>query len=236
MNVKKSKKELAENQKAILKLLMEKKYRQNELQNKLGISSPGLLYHLNILEKKKLIIKKTIQQIGNARINEISINPLQLQRIRSNLNLQIKKSTLITGFGKLGEGYRLPDESVDLLKKHHYKIERIACFTSIDALKIREEKISEENLIKISKYYLYDHNEYRNLDSYLFSELDGILREELKDANLLIDITPLTKLFSLILLKKSNEYDLPCFYIGKESKGNNKLIWMSNIKIEGELK
>ena len=123
-----------------------------------------------------------------------------------------------------------------LIKKTSLQDWKIACFTSIDALKIREEKISEENLIKISKYYLYDHNEYRNLDSYLFSELDGILREELKDANLIIDITPLTKLFSLILLKKSNEYDLPCFYIGKENKGNNKLIWMSNIKIEGELK
>ena len=235
MNIKKQKSKISERQKQILKALMDKSFRQNELQELLGITSPGLLYHLNNLEKYDLIIKETIQQIGNAKINEISINTFQLQRIREILNLKIKNCTLITGFGELGTGYQLPDASSELLKKHHYKINRIVCFTTKKAEAIRNEKLKEEKLVKIHHYYHYDYEEYRNLNSSFFSDVDGIILEEIKEANLLIDITPLSKLYSFEMLKKANKYGLLCFYIGQDEEGNDKLIWMSKIKIEGEM-
>lgn len=88
---------ISERQKEILKLLMEKSHRQNELQDALGISSPTLIYHLKKLEKKLLIRKELIQQIGNVKINEISVNPLYLEQIRNYIGLSRKQYTVITG-------------------------------------------------------------------------------------------------------------------------------------------
>ena len=235
MNIKKYKLKISDRQKEILKALMDKSFRQNELQQLMGITSPGLLYHLNILERYDLIIKETILQIGNAKINEISINPFQLQRIRYILDLKIKNCTLITGFGELAIGYRLPNASLELLKKHYYKINRIVCFTTKKAEAIRKDKLKEEKLVEIHQYYHYDYEEYRNLNSSFFSEVDDIILEEIKEANLIIDITPLSKLYSFEMLKKANKYGLLCFYIGQDEEGNDKLIWMSKIKIEGEM-
>lgn len=235
MDIKKYRPKISIKQKDILKALMDKSYRQNELQKLMGITSPGLLYHLNNLEKFDLIIKETIQQIGSAKINEISINPFQLQRIREILDLKIKNCTLITGFGELATGYRLPDASLKLLKKHYYKINRIVCFTTKKADAKRNEKLKEEKFVEIHQYYHYDYEEYRNLNSSFFSEVDGIILEEIKEANLIIDITPLSKLYSFEMLKKANKYGLLCFYIGQDEEGNDKLIWMSKIKIEGEM-
>ena len=236
MNSVNYKTKISERQKDILKALMDRNFKQNELQELMGISSPGLLYHLNNLEKYKLIKKETIQQIGNAKINEISLNPFQLQRIREILDLKIKNCTLITGFGELETGYRLPDISSNLLKNHHYKVNRIVCFTTKKAEAIREEKFKEENLLKIDRYYQYNYEEYRNLNSHFFLEIDSLILEELKDANLIIDITPLSKLYSFEMLKKANKYGLLCFYVGQDEKGNDLLIWMSNVKIEGEMR
>ncbi len=95
MNSNKYRLKISERQKEILRILIEKSYRQNELQQLMGITSPGLLYHLNILEKYDLIVKKTIQQIGSAKINEISINFSQLQRIKEILDLKNNEYALI---------------------------------------------------------------------------------------------------------------------------------------------
>ena len=236
MNSKEYKTKITDRQQEILKVIMNNPIRQNQLQELMRITSPGLLYHLNILEKYDLIVKKTIQQIGNAKINEISINPFQLQRIREILNLKTQNCTLITGFGELETGYRLPDVSLKLIENQHYKINRIVCFTTLKAQEIRSKNEAEEKLVKIHQYYPYNYEDYRNLNSSFFSEIDGIILGELKEANLIIDITPLSKLYSFELLKKANKYGLLCFYTGQDGEGRDKLIWMSNIKIEGEMK
>jgi len=51
----------------------------------------------------------------------------------------------------------------------------------------------------------------------------------------MIDITPLSKLYSFKMLKKANKYGLLCFYVGQDEEGKDKLIWMSKVKIEGEI-
>lgn len=227
---------LTDRQREILEYLMEKPFLQNELQDKLSISSPSLIYHLKKLEKKMLIIKKTIQQIGSVRINEISINPYKIQQIRYLLGLKIKHNSLITGYGEYGEGYRIPDVSYGLIKKKYFIIDRIICFTTPEAKKKRDENQVKYNLIDIDQHHTYEYSNYRNLDSIVFDQLDKIIHKEIQESDLIIDITPLSKLFSIILLKKANQYGLPCFYIGHDDKGNNKIIWLSEIKIEGKMK
>jgi DNA-binding MarR family transcriptional regulator len=229
--------ELSEKQITILNLLMEKNYIQKDLQSKLNLSSPGLLYHLNKLEKLNFIEKKTIQQIGNAKINEISLDPIQLQNIRRKLNLKADNCTLITGFGELKTGYKIPDETFKILHNKHYIIDKVVCITTKKGKMIRERKAKEEKLIEIDRFYSdFVYNDFRDINSTFFQELDNILRAELKESNLVIDITPLSKLYSFEMLKRANKYQLPCYYLGKDQNENDSLIWMTNIQLTGEYK
>lgn len=218
----------------ILKLLMEKPQKQNDLGQKLKITPPALLYHLDKMEYAGLIVKKTLYTIGNAKVNEIAINPTALQQIRKILGVKTTKMTLITGYGSLEMGYQLPDKALQLLKKI-YKIDRVVCFTSDDAKSIREQKSKTERLRPIDFSICYNYNEYRVLDSEVYQRIESILSEELKDSDVLIDLTPLSKLYSFKMLEIANKYNLPCFYIGSDENNEDTLLWMSNMKIIGEI-
>jgi hypothetical protein len=228
----------------ILKLLFEKPYKQNELQsvlqNKLKkpISAQNLSYHLGILDREQLIEKRIIAQIGNARINEILLNTGQLQYIRKLLKIEIQNFTLVTGFGRIEKGYLLPDICVSTLKKMNYMITRVICFTTPDSRQIREKMAGSEQLIPIDQYF--DHYDFdrdlNSLDSRFYQEeLDQILRTELKSANLILDLTPLSKLFSFKMLELANRYQLPCFFLGKNGSQEHAIIWMSGMKLEGKM-
>jgi DNA-binding PadR family transcriptional regulator len=228
----------------ILRILLEKPYKQNELQNTLekqlnkSISAQNLSYHLGILEREQLIEKKVIAQIGNARINEIFLNNGQLQRIRHLLHIEIQNFTLVTGFGRIETGYKIPDIIVRELKKFQIFITRIVCFTTSDARKIRDNQMNKEHLLTIDEYHdQYDFDrDYCYLDSDLYQHhLDEILRKELKTANLVIDLTPMSKLYSFKMLELANRYQLPCFFLGKNAQQSDLLIWMSGIKLEGKM-
>ena len=143
---------------------------------------------------------------------------------------------MLTGFGELADGYKIPDEAYALLQNKHYKIDRIVCFATEKAKAIREEKELSENLVKIDKYYAdYDYKDFRNPDSRFFQEIDSILREELKISDLVIDITPLSKLYSFEMLKRADQFKLACYYIGKDENEQDIVIWMTDIKLQGEV-
>lgn len=74
---------------------------------------------------------------------------------------------------------------------------------------------------------------YRDIKSEFFQEVENMLSEEMKSADIIIDLTPLSKLFSFKLLEVANKYFLPCVYLGINKKGNYELYSMSNMKIEG---
>jgi DNA-binding PadR family transcriptional regulator len=228
----------------ILRLLFQSSYRQKELQEKLGeqlhkkITPQNLFYHLNVLEKEGLIEKHIVAQIGNARINEILLNTAQLQRIRKLLGIEVKNLTLITGFGKLGTGYLIPDIVYNALVDMGLKITRVVCFTSPDALKVRTQKQSTENLLEIDQFHDHYHYEtdYCNLHSDLYQvDLDLILRKELHEADIILDLTPNSKLFSFKLLEFANQYQLPCFFLGRGENNKELLIWMTGMKLEGKM-
>jgi hypothetical protein len=199
----------------------------------LGISAPALLYHLDALAAQRLILKTTIAQIGNARINEISINPPALQQIRQILGLGSAGLTLITGFGKEGNGYRIPDIALRLLEGQGYSIKRIVCFSSPDAKIIRDAHENDEYLFQLDQYHLFDYVDYRNFSSTFFQQVESLLDEEIQAADVLLDLTPLSKLFSFKLLDIATRYHLPCFYLGQNSSGEYFLMWMSQLQILG---
>lgn len=218
----------------ILLLLLQKNYIQKDLQKALKMTSAGLLYHLNKLEEFNYIKKKTLQRFGSAKINEISIDPIRLQHLRWDFNIKTEGTTLLTGFGELNDGYMIPDESLSLLSKSHFNITRIVCITTRKGKNIRLKKQKEKNLNRVAKYYSdYEYLDFRNINSPFFKELDNLLRKELFTSNIIIDITPLSKLYTLELLKRANYYKLACFYIGKDENGDDSIMWMTDVQLNG---
>ncbi|MCP6718679.1 MAG: hypothetical protein KJI71_00420 [Patescibacteria group bacterium] len=57
----------------------------------------------------------------------------------------------------------------------------------------------------------------------------------MKEADIIIDLTPLSKLFSFKLLELANKYLLPCVYLGIDKNEEDKLFWMGEMRIEGEI-
>lgn len=227
--------DFSENQIQILKLLFEKEYLQSELQEALTTTASNLHYHLSRLEGYNLIRKETLYKIGNARTNRISLNPSARQYVRKILGFNIKDYTLITGFGTLKTGYKLPDVVFKILREKHYPISRIVCFTSPDAIEKRKEHQEQENLEKIDHFIEFPYEDYRYIESEFFQKVENILSEEMKSADIIIDLTPLSKLVSFKLLEMANKYYLPCVYLGIDKEGNYELFSMSNMKIEGKI-
>lgn len=219
----------------ILNLLFEKEYQQKDLQEALNTSAPNLHYHLNRLEELDLVRKKTLYEVGNVKINSISLNPASRQQVRKIIGKEVKNYTLITGFGELETGYRVPDLVFRILNKYHYPISRIVCFSTEKAKSRRIEFKESENLMEIDEFFLFPYKEYRYIESEFFQSIETKISKEMEEANIIIDITPLSKLFSFKLLELANKYQIPCVYLGMDKESKDKLYWMSNMKIEGEI-
>ncbi len=226
-------KQITKNQFKILQILQNGPIIQQELAKILGISPPALLHHLEPLEFKNLIIKKTISQIGNAKKNEITLNPLAIQQIREILGLNINKFTLITGYGKIFKE-QMPDFSVNALKKY-YIIDRIVCFTTPESKREREKITAEKKLLNPDKTFEFPYEAYQYLDSPVFHQLETIIAEEMKNANVILDLTPLTKMLSFKMLEYANKYAVPCYYLGKNKENQDYIYWFTNMRIQGEI-
>ena len=46
------------------------------------------------------------------------------------------------------------------------------------------------------------------------------------EANVVIDATPLSKLFSKYLLEFANKYQVPCFYLEWKGEGESFILWL----------
>ncbi|MHA1385383.1 MAG: hypothetical protein ACTSR3_16645 [Candidatus Helarchaeota archaeon] len=226
--MKKSEK-FSEIQKKILKLVLKGPIKQSELPEILNRNRTTIKYHIDRLFYDKLINKETILEVGGVKINEISINKLSLHMVRDILGIKSKGITLITGFGELGTGYKIPDISykkvLEELKPN--KIDKIICFTTPDALKIRKKKEEKEKLIHSEKieFHVFNYLLYRNFDTEVFNRLEEILLKELEEYNVILDLTPLSKIFSFRLLEYSDQFNIASFYLGKDSKDKHFLIW-----------
>ncbi len=230
-----SKEDFSKRQLQILRALFENEYQQKDLQKLIDTSAPNLHYHLSKLEESGLIRKETLYKVGNVKINSISLNPATRQKVRRIIGLEVENLTLITGFGELKTGYRVPDLMHGILRKYHYHVTRVICYTTVDAKQIRLKYKDQENLMDIDEFVLFPYEEYRYLKSALYQSLKMKLSKEMEVADIIIDITPLSKLFSLKLLELANKYQIPCVYLGMDEKGKDKLYWLTNMKLQGKI-
>lgn len=235
MRLKLTSEDFSNRQIQILNLLFKTEYQQKELQEALHTSAPNLHYHLNRLEELNLIRKDTLYEVGNVKINSISLNPAARQQVRKIIGKEVSNYTLITGFGLLDKGYRIPDLIYKILKKYHYPISKIVCFTTKESKEKRDEKNEVENLMEIDDYLIYQYEEYRDIESEFFESVESKISEEMGGANIIIDVTPLSKLYSFKLLELANKYQIPCVYLGMDKDGVEKLYLLSNMKIQVDI-
>jgi DNA-binding MarR family transcriptional regulator len=226
---------LSQKQKGIVRLLFNRTYLQNELAHDLGVSPPVLYYHLSQLEDMGLVEKKTIMQLGSAKKNEISLNPLAYQSVREVLGTKSQTLTLITGFGSLGTGYRIPTEATELLHEENMPITRVVCITTPEAFERMKEFESSESLIPLDRVELVEYKDLRNFRSDAYDFVKQIIKDEIIKSDLIIDITPLSKLYSFFLLQLAKEFEVPCFYSGEDIEGNKEIIWLSELELQGNL-
>ncbi|WP_371805695.1 hypothetical protein [Candidatus Lokiarchaeum ossiferum] len=207
----------------ILELLAQKSHQQKVLGQKVGIAPSTLGYNLGILEKVYLIQRKTLHQIGNVAIKEISLHPKARQKVRRMLGKNVDDYTLITGFGKdneLFQSHELPMEVCSRLKKIGYSIKNIvACITPESNVE------GAQKFVEITECLSYPYNEYRNDETEFFTQLAAVIEKYNQTTNVILDTTPLTKLFTLKLLQISIKYQIPSFYLGKDAREQNRIIW-----------
>jgi DNA-binding MarR family transcriptional regulator len=127
------KRDFSKNQIKILKLLLEKDFLQNELQEALNTTAPNLHYHLSRLESHNLIQKETLHEVGSAKINKISLNPSARENVRKILGYKNKKSIRNNASVKKS-GYKAPNRASKKLKNNYYQISIVVfllCLTGI---------------------------------------------------------------------------------------------------------
>jgi DNA-binding MarR family transcriptional regulator len=113
--------DFSKNQILILKLLFEKDYLQNELQKALNTTAPNLHYHLSRLEAHNLIQKETLQEVGSAKINKISLNPVTREKVRRILGSKDKISVRKKASRTREKVYKSPSNVSKKFKNPSYR-------------------------------------------------------------------------------------------------------------------
>ncbi|MFX1294492.1 MAG: ArsR family transcriptional regulator [Promethearchaeota archaeon] len=206
----------------LLKLLLEGPQLQKDLPKKLKVKRPTIKYHVDRLEEEGLINKKLIAEAGPIKVVELAINKLALPQIRKKLNLHINKRTLISGFTfdpriQDIDTLKLPDITRYLLTSEGYEVDKLVCFTT----KIAMQERKKENLPMIDRYIPYPFKIYQDPS---FSQIvEQELAQEILNADVIIDITPLTKIYTITMLNIAHHYKLPVVYVARENS-TSKLI------------
>ena len=116
------KRNFSKNQIKILKLLLDKDYLQNELQHALNTTASNLHYHLSRLEDYELVRKETIQEIGSAKINKISLNPSAHEYVRKILGYKNKKTLRNNGSAPIESSYKTTHGKLKKFKNNYYPL------------------------------------------------------------------------------------------------------------------
>ncbi|MHA1785668.1 MAG: winged helix-turn-helix transcriptional regulator [Candidatus Helarchaeota archaeon] len=209
-------------QKKILKLIDNGFTEIRTITAKMGLSRTAVHYQLKQLKKKKVIFLKTKFKMGNVKIGEVEFNPLFTHEIRKALNKKLLNHVLFTGCTwnpnyKDEETLKIPEISSMLLEKSNIPVDKIVCFTTPQALKLRKARGYPD-----LDYYPFEFKIYQDLN--VRNVILDVLKKEILSHDIILDMTPLSKIFTITLLDLAHEYKLPIFYLVK-SDGAYHLEW-----------
>lgn len=215
---------LTPKKKKIIQILLKSPILQKNLAIQLKIKPSTLHYHLSELKKLKLILIEEVDSFGSVVINKIRINSIFLNQFRSFFKIKSKNITLISGIGL--HGIEVPYKTLKMLENLFYKINRLVCFVTKESLKSKKENLEPEKRYDIDKTIMYEYSDYRNLESKFCKDIESILGIELEKADLILDATPLSKIFSLKILEIATQFRMPCVYLGLDDNNKDKLFWL----------
>lgn len=211
----------------LLKLLLEGPQLQKDLPKRLKVKRPTVKHHVDRLEQEGLINKKLIAKAGPIKIIQLEINKLALTQIRQRLALHVNKRTLISGFTydpriQDSDTLKLPDITRRLLVEKEYLVDKLVCFTT----KIAMEERNKANLPPVDRYIPHPFKVYQDPSFLKIAKQE--LAQEILNADVVIDITPLTKIYTITMLNIAYHYKLPVVYVARENS-TAKLIFQTSV-------
>ncbi len=193
---------------AILKaILVSGKAPVSMIQKAAGIPRSSLNHHLQMLAKQGIVIQ---EKRGRELINQI--DPTLIQLLRKSYG--IKTGTiLISGYTFNPEKpdpdtLKVIEGALDILSKEGIEIEKTIAFTTplaaVEAEKAGIKRADEEKI--------FDFNIYLNHPEIIRDSMEKTITSHLSKTGIIIDLTPLTKLFSIVGLSLARHYHLEALY------------------------
>lgn len=199
---------LDDRKKKILKTILEnKEVSVVDIQRKTSIPRSSLVHHLGILAREKIILQ---EKSGRELINKI--NPLYIQNLRAIFGIKAPKM-LISGYTYNPETKDIKtlevlQRALEFLKKEKIEIKRTISFTVPEA----KRKIRKTDFVKGDVEITLDFKDYQNSPEKIEREMEEVIIKNLGSYEIIIDLTPLTKLYSIIGLSLAKKYGLKAFY------------------------
>lgn len=208
--------ELDSRKKKILKtILKSREISVAEIQRKTSIPRSSLVHHLGILARKEIVLQ---EKRGKELTNKI--NPLYIQNLRAIFRIKAPKM-LISGYTynpdtKDIKTLQVLQRALEFLKKENIEIKRTISFTIPEA----KERIRETDFVKGDVEITLDFKDYQNFPEKIEKEMEKVIIKNLSGYEIIVDLTPLTKLYSIIGLSLARKYGLKAFYHAGE-----RIIW-----------
>ncbi len=201
----------------ILKSLLERGFVSvAELQRVTGIPRSSLNHHLYILTRDGYIRQK---RKGKELL--CSVEPIYIQRLRVKLGMNAPKA-LISGYtfhpnNPDTRTLRVVERAVNLLKKEGVNIDRTIAFTT----PLARGKIREEGVMHGDEEIEFEIEVYQNDINKIKKRMKKVIEKNLLNYELIVDLTPLTKLYTIVALSFAKEYGVKAIY-----HAGKKLIWI----------
>lgn len=196
--------EVLKNQNIRFKILYEKK---------LEISETNARYHLKLLEKHKILLRRKKKK---SKAIVLSINPIFINRLRQHFEIKTK-------FGYIGGiGTTKPIEQIASISNrlHRHFGNRIRTldifYTQTDTKKLSSSEQWQEatqafNEVRIHTSDMYDFDKN-------YSVMKSVIENNITAQEILIDITGGPKIPSLALYKLSQTYGLKRYYFPEDAE------------------
>ena len=202
----------------ILKFLLNRgKASVAEIQRASAIPRSSLNHHLTWLRKHGYIT-----QARKGKIIENSVHPLYAQKLRKKLKIKAPK-LLISGYtydpGKPDiTTLELLQRALKFLEEKGIKIDKTIAFTT----PIAQKKIRETSYIRGDEEVAMEYEIYSNRIKEIEKRMKEKIEENIPASDIIIDLTPLSKLFSVVALSLAKEYGSRAFY-----HAGDRVVWLN---------